>query len=196
MNNGTDQNTIHINKYQIFFNKLLTSRVIKIQIDVLTKKTIKANCLKILLCLGGIAGTGLMIYNFIYPNTTVKSDALVATGAGNILNKTITLINGTSSVLHISAHGTLSKLHHGNQQTGILNNESKVDFNDLYEINPKFRDEIIDFVGDKAGLTNEQILDKRYKYNTLNKLGMKILAGFACSSDYTEDLIEILSCYK
>ena len=52
-------------------------------------------------------------------------------------------------------------------------------------------DEIINFVGDKARLSNEKILDERYKFNTLSKLGMETLAKFVCSRDYTRSLIEI-----
>ena len=47
MNNDLVRNTISINNFQFFFNKLLTSRGIKIQNDVLTKETIKANALKV-----------------------------------------------------------------------------------------------------------------------------------------------------
>ena len=112
---------------------------------------------------------------FIYPETTVKSAALVAAGAGSVLNKTNTLIN----------YGYVD------QKTGTLNKEGRGDLNDIYENNQKFKDEIINFVRDKAGLINEQSLDKRYKNNTLNMLGMKTLAGFVWSSDYTMDLIEM-----
>ena len=38
MDNATDKNTITIKNYQFYFSKLLTSRVIEIQSDVLTKK--------------------------------------------------------------------------------------------------------------------------------------------------------------
>ena len=41
--------------------------------------------------------------------------------------------------------------------------------------NEKFGDIIIHFVGDKAGLCNDQIIDKRYKYNTPDKLGKENL---------------------
>ena len=34
-----------------------------------------------------------MIYNFMSPDTTVKTAALVATKTSNILNRTITLVN-------------------------------------------------------------------------------------------------------
>ena len=45
MNNATDRNNIAINNYQFYFNKLLKSRVFKIQKDVLTKETIIPNAL-------------------------------------------------------------------------------------------------------------------------------------------------------
>ena len=45
MNNATDRNSIKIKDYKFYFNKLLTSRGFKIQNDVLTKETIKANAL-------------------------------------------------------------------------------------------------------------------------------------------------------
>ena len=57
MNNATDGITIIINNYQFYFYKLLTSRGIKIQIDVLTKEKIKTNALKVISYLGGILGT-------------------------------------------------------------------------------------------------------------------------------------------
>ena len=60
----------------------------------------------------------------------------------------------------------------------------------------KFRDEIINFVGDKAGLSSEKIFDKRFNYNTLNQFGKEILAWFACSIDCTIALIEILVSFK
>ena len=77
------------------------------------------------------------------------------------------------------------------QNTGTLNKEGRGDLNDIYEKNQKFRNEIINLVGDKAGLINEQSLQKRYKNNTLNMLGMKTLAWFVWSNDYTMDLIEM-----
>ena len=58
-----------------------------------------------------------------------------------------------------------------NKETVTLNKESVSNLNDLKENKEKFRDGIINFVGDKAGLSNEQVLDKIYKYNTLNMLG-------------------------
>ena len=62
-----------------------------------------------------------------------------------------------------------------NKKTGTLNKKNRDDLNNLYNNNQKFRDEIINFVGGKAGLSNDQIIDKIYKYTTLNTLGKGIL---------------------
>ena len=53
-----------------------------------------------------------------------------------------------------------------NKKTGTLNKKGVRNLYNLYESNPKFRDEIINFVGNKAGLSNDQIIDKRHKYKT------------------------------
>ena len=55
---------------------------------------------------------------------------------------------------------------------------------------------MINFVGDKAGLSNEQIIDKRYKYNTINTLDKENLNKFIWSRDNTRFLIEILASSK
>ena len=77
MNNAIDRNTIKTDNYQFFFNKRLISRGIKIQNDVLTKK-VKANGLRLVLSVCGIMGTCFMMYNYISPDTAVKTAALVA----------------------------------------------------------------------------------------------------------------------
>ena len=46
MNSATDRNTINKDNYIFYFNKLLTSRGIKIQNDVLTKEKIIAKVVK------------------------------------------------------------------------------------------------------------------------------------------------------
>ena len=102
MINATDRNTINTDNYQIYFNKLFTSKGIKIQDDVLNKETIKAYGLKAVSSISGIVGTCFMIYNYMSPETTVKTAALVAAGS-NILNRTNTLFNygygyGTPSI--------------------------------------------------------------------------------------------------
>ena len=43
------------------------------------------------------------------------------------------------------------------EETGTLNKKALDDLNDLYKNNQKFRDEIINFVGGNAGLSNEKI---------------------------------------
>ena len=93
MNIATDRNTININIYQFYFSKLLTSRGIKIQNEVLTKETIEANTLIVVSYLGRIAGACFIKYNYISPNTTVKTAGLVAAGASSIINWTNALIN-------------------------------------------------------------------------------------------------------
>ena len=43
------------------------------------------------------------------------------------------------------------------KKTATLNKNGRDDLNNLYKNHQKFRDKIINFVGDKAGLSNEQI---------------------------------------
>ena len=127
-----------------------------------------------------------MLYNYISPETTVKTAALVAAGASSIINRTNNLIN----------YGNVTSFEYMNEETGTLNKKGLEDLNDLYKNIKKFRDEIINFVGDKAGLSSERVLDKRFNNNTLNKLGKEILAWFACSIDCTIALIDILVSFK
>ena len=54
MINAQDKNFINTDSYQFYFNKLLTSKGIKIQNDVLTKETNKANGLKSVSAISGI----------------------------------------------------------------------------------------------------------------------------------------------
>ena len=151
MNNATDGITIIINNYQFYFKKLLTSRGIKIQIDVLTKEKIKTNALKVVSYLGGILGTCFMIYNYISPDTTIKTAGLVAAVASSILNRTNTLIN----------YGYGNSSEYMNAETGTLNKKGLHDLKYLYKNKEKIRDEIINFVGGKARLSNEKILGKK-----------------------------------
>ena len=129
MNNATDRNTINTNNYQFFFNKVLTSRGIEIQNEYLTKETIKANGLRILSCLGGIVGTRFVIYNYMSPDSKVKTAALLAMGESNILNRTNTLIN--------YGYGE-DDSEYMNKETGTLCEEGRGDLNDLYEHNQNF----------------------------------------------------------
>ena len=118
-----------------------------------------------------------------------KIAALVAAGASSILNRTKNLNN-----YGYEEDETPSEIM--NDETGTLNKNGIDCLNDLYKYNQKFRDENINFVGDKAGLSNEKILDKRYKYNSLNKLGTENLTRFVWSRDYTIGLIENLVSFK
>ena len=58
------------------------------------------------------------------------------------------------------------------KETEALSNKGRKDLKELYNNYQKFKDEIIHFVEDKAELDREKFLDKRFKYNTLNKLRM------------------------
>ena len=82
------------------------------------------------------------------------------------------------------------------EETQALSEKGRDDLKDLYKNNQKFREEVINIVGDKTGLGNDQILDKRYKYNTLIKLGMEVLGMFTFSKDHARSLIEIIASYK
>ena len=86
MINATDRNTINHDNYQFYFNKLLTLNNIKIQNDVLTKETIKANGLKQLSNIGGIICSIFVITSYIYPNAVLKTVGHVAMGASYRLN--------------------------------------------------------------------------------------------------------------
>ena len=93
MNSATDRNTINKDNYIFYFNKLLTSRGIKIQNDVLTKEKIATYWAKYI---GGISG-GLSAlfwtYNCIKPDTTVRTAKQVTAHASHLINRTGTLFN-------------------------------------------------------------------------------------------------------
>ena len=93
MINATDRNVINPDNYQFYFNKLLTLNNIKIQNDVLTKKMIIGKGMKILLIIGGIIGTGLIIFSYIYPDSISRNAGTVAVGASTMLSKVNTLVN-------------------------------------------------------------------------------------------------------
>ena len=93
MINATDRNTISHDNYQFYFNKLLTLKGIKIQNDVLTQEVVKANGLRLFSTILGIISSGLMIYNFMSPDITVRDAGHVATAASTMLNRTSTLLN-------------------------------------------------------------------------------------------------------
>ena len=72
MNSATDRSTINKYNYQFYFNKLLNLRGTKIQNDVLTKGTVRANCMK---C-GSYIALGLAsvfwIYSLMCSDTSVN----------------------------------------------------------------------------------------------------------------------------
>ena len=78
MINATDRHIINHDNYQFYFNKLLTLKGNKIQNDVLTQEKIKANCFRLISTVLGIISLGFMIYNYIYPDTTVKTNGVLA----------------------------------------------------------------------------------------------------------------------
>ena len=84
MINATERDTINHDNYQFYFNKLLTIKGIKTQNDVLTQKMVKADGFRLASTILGIIGTYFMIYNYMSPDTTVKTAGNVATSASNI----------------------------------------------------------------------------------------------------------------
>ena len=210
MINATDRNTINHDNYQFYFNKLLTLKGIKIQIDVLTQEVVKANGLRLFSTFLGIISSGLMIYNFMSPDISVRNAGHVATAASTMLNRTSTLLNYgfgrnqdqdqdleherefTDGETWSKTHQRSSYIH---KYTGILNKEGRENLNSLYVNNEEFRNEIINYVKNKMQLNLEAILDKRCKTNKLNTLGNKYLAECIKSKDNTKDVIEILGKY-
>ena len=93
MINATDRNTINHDNYQFYFNKLLTLKGIKIQNDVLTQEMIKVDGFRLASTILGIIGTCFMIYNYMSPDTTVKTAGHVATSASSMLNRASILVN-------------------------------------------------------------------------------------------------------
>ena len=93
MINATDRNVMNHDNYQFYFNKPLTLNNIKIQNDVLTKEMIKGKGMKILSNIGGIIGTGLFIFNCIYPDSISRNAGTVAMGASKMLSRVKTLVN-------------------------------------------------------------------------------------------------------
>ena len=225
MINATDKAVNNKDYYIFYFNQLLTLNNIKIQNDVLTKETVKADGIKTLSAIGGFISSAF-IYNYIKLNAAARTAAQVTAHASHMLTRTGSLFNyawGENGLPTMLRHGTSFILRHelppsyqeyeqdrasslysnSNQQeeyidedTEALNKKARYDLNDLYKNNQKFRDEIINFIGDETELGNEKILDKRYIHNNLNKLGMETLAKFAFSKDHARSLIEIIASYK
>ena len=215
--NATDSNVISHDNYQFYFNKLLTLKGIKIQNDVLTQEVVEANGLRLFSTILGIISSGLLIYNFMSPDITVRNAGHVATAASTMLNRTSTLLNygfgrnqdQDQDLEHEREYidqrscytdsETLAKPNlrssYTHKYTGILNKEGRENLNSLYVNNEEFRNEIINYVKNKMQLNLEAILDKRCKTNILNTLGNKYLAECIKSKDNTKDVIEILGKY-
>ena len=196
MINDTDRNTINHDNHQFYFIKILTLKGFKIQNDVLTQEMIKADGFRLTSNILGIIGTCFMIYNYMSPDTTVKTAGHVATSASNILNRANTLVNigyGEEE----QRNQFIEKIQEENidEEIGILNKEGRRYLNRLYGNKEEFRDEIIIFVRDKTELDLEVILDRRYKTKTLNTTGKKYLTECVASKDNTKDVIEILAKY-
>ena len=213
MINATDRNTIIHDNYQFYFNKLFTLKGIKKQNDVLTQEKIKANDFRLISTILRIISPGCLIYNYIYPDMTVKNAGLVAMGSSSMLSRSSTLVNygyGVDLQSMLENQGQ-SPLHHDDLQSSFANKKEKIQeeyideemgtlnrkgqkyLNKLYVKNVEFREEIVSFVRDKTELDLEVILDRRYKTNTLNTLGKEYLAKCILSKDNTKDLVEILA---
>ena len=160
-----------------------------------------------------------MIYNYVYPDITVKYAGLVAMGASCMLSRAITLVNygygedlqsmlenheqsSFADDLRSSFANTIRELvtpieklqeEYIDEEMGTLSRRGQKYLNRLYGNKEELREEIINFVRDKTELDLEVILDRRYKTNTLNTLGKEYLAICILSKDNTKDLIEILA---
>ena len=118
MNSATGRNTINTDNYIFYFSKLLTSKGIKIQSDVLTKEKFVTNSLKYGGLIMGNVGLILWIYETFKPDTTVKTVARAVTRVSHFTNRTPSSMNsaygeehdGTSSIYD---HGTSSIYNHG-----------------------------------------------------------------------------------
>ena len=87
----------------------------------------------------------------------------------------------------------LDEYEYIDEDTEALNKRVRDNLYNLYKNDQKFKDEIIIFISDETEFSNEKIVDKKYKYNTLNKLGMELLAKFAFSKDHARSLIGIMA---
>ena len=161
-----------------------------------------------------------MIYNYIYPDMTVKNAGLVAMGASGMLSRASTLVNygygedlqsmlenqGQSPLHHdqgtcfaddlqSSFANTIERLQEEyiDEEMGTLNRKGQKCLNRLYGNNQEFREEIVNFVRDKKELDLKEVLDRRYKTNTLNTTGNEYLAKSILSKDNTKGLIDILA---
>ena len=66
----------------------------------------------------------------------------------------------------------------------------------MHKNNQKIRDEIIDIIRDKTEMGVDQILDERFKFNTLSNSGMENLKECVQSKDYSRSFIKIKASYR
>ena len=166
--------------------------------------------IKSLSTIGGIIGSSLIIFSYIYPDIISRNAWRVAMGASTMMSRVKTLVdvgygeewdNDLRSSFADSETWAKPNLRNAiqeeyiNDEDGTLNRKGGKFLTRLYGNNEEFREEIINFVRDKKELDLELILDKGCKTNTLNTLGNKYLAECITSKDNTKDLIEIMVKY-
>ena len=166
---ATDRNVINHDNYQFYFNKLLTLNNIKIQNDVLTKEMIMGKGMKILSNIGGIIGTGLIIFSYIYPDSISRSAGTVAMGASTMLSRVNTLVNvgygeelkGETRICKTTSLNSLV-----NHEQSSLENHEQSSYTDLRS---RFHDQCnCDFVNEEMGILNRKggrFLNKLYINN-------------------------------
>ena len=97
------------------------------------------------------------IHNYINPNTTVRTAAQVTAHASYMINRTGTLFNyACGEDRPPPSYQEYDEASDTNQKEEYID-----DLSDQYKNKQKFRDEIINFVGDETELGNEKILEKR-----------------------------------
>ena len=97
---------------------------------------------------------------------------------------------GSSSVLEVIQEEYID------EETKILNRKGMTVLIDLYKNNKKFKDEVIDFIRDKTELGVDKILDKGFKYNSLDNLGRENPKECVHAKDYTRGLNKIIASYS
>ena len=112
-----------------------------------------------------------MMYNYIKPNTTERTAAQVRAHASHMINRTGALFNyawgedGSPPSYQECEQDRASFLYSNtNQQeeyideeAEALNKKGRDVLKDLCKNNQNFRDEVINFVGDKKGLDSEKL---------------------------------------
>ena len=91
-----------------------------------------------------------MIYNYIYPDMTIKNAGLVAMGASSMLSRASTLVNfGCGEEEQRKQFIEKKQEEYRDEEKGTLNRNGQKYLNKLYVKNEEFREEIINFVRDK-----------------------------------------------